>query len=86
LGPLVSDLQNAVDAAPNDIRADIETLAKFVDEVAAKVRATPTDKQKAFAQALAERQSDIDSITVAGRNLEFWTTQNCSFVLRSVTN
>lgn len=86
LGPLVSDLQNAVDAAPNDIRADIETLAKFVDDVAAKVRATPTDKQKAFAQALAERQSDIDSITVAGRNLEFWTTQNCSFVLRSVTN
>lgn len=86
LGPLVSDLNNAVLAAPSDIRPDIEVLAQFVDEVAEAVRATPTDKQKAFAQALADRQGQVDAITTAGRNLEFWTTQNCSFVLRSVTD
>lgn len=85
LGPLVSALERASKVAPPDIAAQVATLSTFVGEVTDAVRAEPTDKKKALADALAQRQERIDEVTAAGRAVEDWSLTNCGTTLRSTT-
>lgn len=85
LGPQVSELQRAADVAPKEIRADLDVLATFVEEVADAVRAAPVDKKAALTAALADRQDRIDAVTAAGRSVDEWSTNNCGAPLRTST-
>jgi len=85
LGPQAADLRRAVDVAPQEIRADLETLATFVTEIADEVRESPVDKKAALTAALAARQDRVDTVTAAGRSVETWTLDNCGAPLRTTT-
>lgn len=83
LGPQVSALQRAVEAAPSDIRPQLKELTTFVAEVADEVGAANTEKKKVLVEALAARQDQVDAITADGRAVETWSVTHCGTALRS---
>lgn len=85
LGPLVSALERASQSAPPEVAGQLDLLTTFVVEVAAEVRAEPTDKRGALADALAARQDRIDAVSAAGAAVEQWNAANCGTSLRSTT-
>lgn len=85
LGPQVAQLQRAVEVAPSDIQAQLSVLASFVEELSEAVRAAPTEKKEALVEALAQRQTEVDAVTVAGQAVEAWSVANCGSPLRTTT-
>ena len=71
LGPQAKALADAVAVAPGAIVTDLTTVSVFVSSVLREVdAASAPDRRRAFADALANRQTEIDSVTAAGRSLE----------------
>jgi len=86
LGPQAKALADAVAVAPGEIVTDLTTVSAFVSAVLREVDAAPApDRRRAFADALANRQGEIDSVTAAGQSLERWTADNCGLVLGDAT-
>jgi hypothetical protein len=77
-------LQNLVDDVPDEIKADVQVLAEWFDEINAKVKdigleagQAPTAEQiQQLSTALAA--TNQDEVTAASQRLETWANENCS--------
>lgn len=85
LDPQLAALERAKEVAPEDIRAQITTLADFVAGVANQVEASSDDRSAALTAALADRQDQVDSISAAGQQVEAWAQSNCGLSLAGTT-
>ncbi len=81
LGPQTGALQRALRVAPAEIKPQLTTLTIFVEQLSEAVRTAPTNKRDALTQALADRQDEIDGISVAGRAVQDWSLANCGIAL-----
>jgi biopolymer transport protein ExbB/TolQ len=81
LDPQLAALARAKAVAPDDIQAQVATLADFVDEVATQVEESTDDRDQALAAALSDRQDQVDSITAAGQAVQAWAQTNCGLSL-----
>jgi len=81
LDPQLAALRRAKAVAPDEIRAQITTLADFVDDVATEVEGADGDPDQALSTALAERQDEIDAVTAAGQAVQSWAQLNCGLLL-----
>jgi hypothetical protein len=77
------ELQALADKVPDEIQADVETLAAAFSEYAQKLQdigietgATPTAEQVQELQA-AIASLDQDELTAASQRIEAWAQQNC---------
>ena len=77
------ELQELADKAPDEIQADVETLAQAFSQYAEKLQdvgiaagATPTAEQVAELQA-ALASLNQEELTAASQRIEAWATENC---------
>ena len=77
------ELQELAGKVPDEIKADVETLAAAFSEYAAKLQdvgieagATPTAEQVQELQA-AVASLDQEELTAASQRIETWATENC---------
>ena len=82
LAPQARAFAEANDVAPKEIAAEVATVSEFVTAVLHEVdAAAPADRRRAFADAIENRQSQIDSVSTAGRALERWASDRCGLTL-----
>ena len=77
------ELQELADKAPDEIQADVESLAQAFSQYAEKLQdvgiaagATPTAEQVAELQA-ALASLNQEELTAASQRIEAWATENC---------
>jgi hypothetical protein len=77
------ELENLADKVPDEIKADVETLAQAFSAYAAKLQdigieagATPTAEQVQELQT-AIASLDQDELTAASQRIEAWAQENC---------
>jgi hypothetical protein len=84
LTPQVQALEKAKAAAPGDIEPSVSALADFVAGVTDAVDEAGGDRQSALADALDERQDQIEEMTAAGAAVQRWALDNCDLTLTGI--
>jgi hypothetical protein len=69
-------------AAPDDIKADFQTLAEYMTKIADALQGVDLSSgQTPSSETLAKLQSiDATAATAAGQNISKWVTENCTGV------
>jgi Xaa-Pro aminopeptidase len=82
--PNTDELEQLADKVPDEIKADVQTLAAAFSEYAAKLKdigiepgATPTAEQLQQLQA-AIGSLNQDELTAAANRIEAWAKENCT--------
>lgn len=86
LDPQVRALGRAAQVAPSEIAGSVSELSRFIGSLLDEVDAAPPfERRRVLADALAQRQAEVDGITAAGRALQGWAAANCDLELGDVT-
>ncbi len=86
LDPQVRALGRAAQVAPKEISGPVSELSRFVGSLLDEVDAAPaSERRRVLADALAQRQAEVDGITAAGRQVQDWAAANCDLELGDAT-
>jgi hypothetical protein len=83
LAPDVAALRKAARVAPPEVSPQVETLVSLTTVLQRTIETARTDQAAALEQTLREHAADVASVTLAGREVETYTRDNCGLELNT---
>ena len=73
-----SELEPLLEAAPSDVRADLQVQADALDTLVAALETADPGDPTAAIEALRRAEAELDDVLGATMRLEAWTREHCA--------